>query len=130
MTNLEKIVASIEAAFSGQTLATMRKEAAKELNGTSTKTMRLPNGQCAMKLICITGEYEQRKLGRLSPNTREVFGDWESVPILDAVNCAFTKGGFAYAFESESSHNPGALMLIMVGPEMISKFEMLSKRSP
>ena len=130
MSDIERIAAELDALWGGQTLATLRDEAASELNGTCFKSLRTPNGPRRFLLTCVTGEYEQRKAGKLSPNTQVTFGDWSSVSIFEAVFRAMTAGGFIYAFDSESSHNPPALVFIAAVPDSITVLERVFALPP
>ena len=130
MNDIERIAEQLDALWGGQTLATLRDEASRELNGTCFKAQRTPDGPRRFLLICVTGEHEQRKAGKLSPKTQVAFGDWSRVSIFEAVFRAMTAGGFIYGFDSESSHSPPALVFIAALPDSITVLERVFALPP
>ncbi len=121
MPDFDAIFAHIEALLADQTLATLRDDAAKELNGTATRSIRLPDGPRLFLMLCITGTHELSKVGPLSPNTKQSFGDWSAVPLIEAIRRSFISGGFVYGFESPKDQ--GALVFIAATPDSITKLE-------
>ena len=130
MTDIDAIATELDALLGGQTLATLREEASKELNGTSYKTLRVAGGPRRFILMCLTGQHEQSKCSKLSPNTRISFGDWSTVSIFEAVCRATEAGDFAYAFDSDSSRVPPALLFIAASPHHVNALERIFTLPP
>jgi hypothetical protein len=129
--HFEEIAAQLKKLWGGQTLATLRDDARRELNGTCFTSLR-PAGELRRVLVCgITGEHEVRKLGHLDPAGARSFGDWSAISLFEAVVSAFMEGGFAYDFDSSSSRGSHApVVLIAAVPDSVTKLENLLGLKP
>jgi len=107
MSPAEAIAAQLESLWAGQTLATLRDDAARQLNGTSFQALRPSPGPRRVLIVCFTGEHEIRKLGPIDATRAQSFGDWAAVSLFEAVARTFIAGGFAYDFDPISSKRKG-----------------------
>jgi hypothetical protein len=131
MTPLEDIATQLKSLWGGQTLATLRDEATRELDGTCFQSLRLGEGPRRVLICCVTGEHELRRLGRLDPSGAQSFGDWSDVSLFETVARTIMAGGFAYGFDrsgSRSSYLP--VVLIASVPDSIAKLERLLGLQP
>jgi hypothetical protein len=131
MNPLEEIAEQLKKAWGGQTLATMREEASKELNGACFKALRHSDGRRSVILFCATGEHELAKLekaiGAAPPHS---FGDWSAVSLFEAVARTMLGGGLCYDREPNSPQRSSALVLIAAGPDSVIKMEELLSLPP
>lgn len=131
MAPLEDLVTQLEALWGGKTLATIRDLAARELNGTCFQALRTAEGPRMVLIVCVTGEHEIEKMGKLSERTLQPFGDWNSVSVVEAVARTMMSGGFAYDFDRSSLRSSGApVVLIAAGPVSITKLESIFGLQP
>jgi hypothetical protein len=132
MSDLNNFAAQLEACIGGQTLASLRDEAAKEMNGTCWRAVRADGQPRMMVLCCFTGEHEIRRLGDIDASRAERFGDWSAVSLAEAVARAMMRGGFCYDFDKSSSRSAVApVVLIAAGePRSIANLETVLGLQP
>ncbi|MEY2577821.1 MAG: hypothetical protein QOI49_645 [Verrucomicrobiota bacterium] len=123
MDDIEEIADQLDRAWGGKTLETLREEATRELNGTSLSSLRWPAGPRRILIICLTGQYELRKLGSLQPQTARSFADWSSVSLFEATVVALSAGGFAYTFAGKSLASASAVILIAAASDSVAILE-------
>jgi hypothetical protein len=130
MHHFEEIAAQLRRHLGGKTLATLREDAAKEMNGVCWTAIRPEGGPRRVLMFCITDGYELRKLDGLDPARAQDFGDWDSVSLAEAVVCTMLSGGFAYAFDLKSPERSRAVTLIAAVPDSIMRLEQAFKLPP
>lgn len=123
MSNFENVLAQLEKHLGGQTLATLRDEAAKEMNGVCWKSVRTDKGPRWFLLFCFTDGYERRKLDHLAPKAGIDFGDWRSVSLTEAVARAILQREFIYAFDLKSPDRSRAIVLIAADPDSVTTLQ-------
>src|SRR5580658_5420453 len=97
----------------GQTLATLRDDATKEFNGTSTNSLRVANGSRLALAVCVTGDHELAKIAKhVVPEKTDLFNDWAIVSLTAAAGHAVTNGGFCCIAQKDHSDHTTALVLI------------------
>jgi len=131
MDSLHQFAAMIQGAWGGQTLATLRNDAAKQFNGTCTNSLRMMNGPRTGLLICVTGEYELAKIvNRVVPDTSNLFNDWSIVSLTAAAGHAIKEGGFCCIAERDKTRRIIALVLAAGSPESIRYLENIFGLAP
>jgi hypothetical protein len=130
MDHIEEIAAQLKQHLGGKTLATLREDAAKEMNGVCWMAIRPDAGPRRILLFCITDGYELRKLDGLNSAKAEDFGDWDSVTLTEAIACTMLSGGFAYAFDLKSPERSRAVILIAAVPDSITRLEQAFNLPP
>jgi hypothetical protein len=130
MNQQDALADALESFIGGQTLATFRDEAAKEMNGTCFKAMRRDGGRRYILLACVTGEHELRKIGDISGCEAQEHGDWSSVTLADALTRAIMRDGFCYYVDSSSRSSFAPVALIAAGPDSVTKLEGIFRLQP
>jgi hypothetical protein len=127
--NPDELKTQLETMLGGQTLATFRAEAAKEMNGTAFRALRSSDGRRWLLIICITGA---RELGKFPfPADRSTpFGDWASVALVEAVGKAARMGRLIYDFEINPPNSTTAAVLISADPCSTEKLAAIFNLPP
>jgi hypothetical protein len=130
MHHLEEIAVQLKQHFGGKTLATLREEAAKEMNGVCWKAIRQEGSARRILVFCVTGEHELRKLDGIGSEREHDFGDWDSVCLIEAIACTMSSGGFAYGFDRKSGQRLRPLVFIATDPGLITELEQAFNLPP
>lgn len=121
----ESLAAQLKAHLGDKTLATLRADAAAEMNGVGWISVRPESGPRQLLICCITAGYERQKLDALDPEAAHDFGDWASVSLCEAALAARFAGGFIYALDFKNPDPARAVVLIAADPRSITSLEAM-----
>jgi hypothetical protein len=130
MTPFEELSTQLEALWGGKTLATLREEAARELNGTCFQALRTAPGPRRFLIFCITGEHQLQRLTSFDQTSAHLFGDWSSTSLIEVVARTIASGGFSYDFDQNYPGKLKPMVLIAVTPKSVGMLERLFGLQP
>lgn len=127
MSTLEESARQIAESLASKTLADLRAEAQKEMNGTVWQAFRPTNPETGDQqrlglIVCITGKHELSNISNLGPVGRLVVGDWAEYSVARLWIDSFDLGGLAYVEQLQAGKRV-ALVLCASAPEKIKLLE-------
>jgi hypothetical protein len=123
MNSIQELLDALQS-WGGKTLADLRSDAEKELNGTAYTALKCGNRR-ALLAVCVTGQSELQKIAGAFPATETPNADWKKITLASLAIASIKNKGFIHEPIRSADKKLTALALIVTEPNLIEKFTQL-----